>query len=69
MYLIYLCAHFSRSPTSYYNASCGAKEIRGYASVTTRRAVTFRIRLVVTPLRLFLDDDSSNGGEKKEEKM
>lgn len=33
-----------------------------------RRAVTFRIRLVVTPLRLFLDDDSS-GGEEKDEEM
>lgn len=32
-----------------------------------RRAVTFRIRLVVTPLRLFPDDDSG-GGEKKDEK-
>lgn len=30
--------------------------------------MTFRIRLVVTPLRLFLDDDSSGGGEKKEGK-
>lgn len=36
IYVIYLGVHFSRSPTSYYNAFCGAKEIRGYASVTTR---------------------------------
>lgn len=36
--------------------------------LTTRKAVTFRMRLVVTPLRLFLDDDSSNGGEEKEGK-
>lgn len=36
--------------------------------LTTRKAVTFRMRLVVTPLRLFLDDDSSSGGEEKEEK-
>lgn len=35
--------------------------------LTTRKAVTFRIRLVVTPLRLFLDDDGSNGGEEKKE--
>lgn len=67
--MIYLCAHFSRSPTSYYNASCHPKEIRGYTSVTTKRAVTFRIRLVMMSLRLFLDDDSSSDGEKKEKKM